>query len=547
MGCHRSCPMPVAAMSAAAIASFLAVALTPLRPAHALAYDVGPGLAFEAIGDVPWESLMPGDEVLIHWREAPYAEKFVICRQGTESNPIVVRGISGPLGELPVIDGRDATTRSSLDFWSETRGVIKIGGANAPDDTMPSWIVIENLEIRSGRAPFTFTGRDGLTGYDENAASIFVEKGEHIRLSNLALHDSGNGLFVAHETTDILVEGCHVHDNGIEGSIYEHNSYTEANGIVFQFNHYGPLRAGCLGNNLKDRSAGTVVRYNWIESGNRQLDLVESDHDSLISLPSYRVTFVYGNVLVEHEGDGNSQILHYGGDNGDDESIYRKGTLYFFNNTVVSTRDGNTTLARLSTNDEHADCRNNVIYVTAPGDRLAMLAESGALDLANNWTKPGWVDCHGTLAGTITDHGGSVTGDSPGFANEAAQDFHLAHPGSLCLDAGTDLAAAALPDHAPLSQYVVHQGAEPRPLEGPLDLGAFETCQSGDCAGAGDDVLEPVSDLPPEPGLDTSTDPGIDSPDAALDTPADLIADPGIDTSPDDPDRVSGCGCSFVS
>ena len=61
------------------------------------------------------------------------------------------------------------------------------------------------------------------------------------------------------------------------GSIYEHNAYTEALGIVYQFNHFGPLCASCLGNNLKDRSAGTVVRYNWIEGGNRQLDLVESD------------------------------------------------------------------------------------------------------------------------------------------------------------------------------------------------------------------------------------------------------------------------------
>ncbi|WP_419641612.1 hypothetical protein, partial [Thiolapillus sp.] len=63
---------------------------------------------------------------------------------------------------------------------------------------------------------------------------------------------------------------------------------------------------------------------------------------------------MYGNVLIEPDGAGNSQMVHYGGDSGDsgdsgNESIYRKGTLYFYHNTVVSTRDGNTTLVRLST------------------------------------------------------------------------------------------------------------------------------------------------------------------------------------------------------
>lgn len=66
------------------------------------------------------------------------------------------------------------------------------------------------------------------------------------------------------------------------------------------------LCAGCLGNNLKDRSAGTVIRYNYIENANRQIDLVESSYVSIISDPSYRTTLVYGNVLAEYIADGNS-------------------------------------------------------------------------------------------------------------------------------------------------------------------------------------------------------------------------------------------------
>ena len=31
---------------------------------------------------------------------------------------------------LPVIDGRDAVTRTALNYWNESRGVIKVGGAS---------------------------------------------------------------------------------------------------------------------------------------------------------------------------------------------------------------------------------------------------------------------------------------------------------------------------------------------------------------------------------------------------------------------------------
>lgn len=439
-------------------------------PVFAATYEVGVGKPFSNIGDVPWENLRAGDQVLIHWRQQPYKEKWVIAVQGTEQQPFTVRGVPNGNGELPVIDGRDATTRSQTNFWNENRGVIKIGGANRPAVDIPTWIVVEHLDIRSGRTPYTFTGRNGLTSYGSHAASIYVENGQNVTIRNCILHDSGNGLFVSHASRNVLVEGCWIYDNGIEGSIYEHNTYTAAIGMVYQFNYLGPLRANCLGNNLKDRSAGTVVRYNWIESGNRQLDLVDAeDSPDLVNHPSYRKTFVYGNILIEPDGAGNSQILHYGGDSGN-AAIYRKGTLYFYNNTIVSTRTGNTTLMRLSTNEETSDCRNNVIYVTAPGNRLALLDSSGMLHLNNNWLKSGWKGSHSGLTGIIYNEGGMVNGENPGFVNAAIQDFHL-NPSSACINAGTSL----LPEANELSrQYVKHRASEPRPSSGRVDIGAFE-------------------------------------------------------------------------
>ncbi|MDQ4122943.1 MAG: putative Ig domain-containing protein [Acidobacteriota bacterium] len=445
---------------------------------QAATYEVGPNHSLTTIAEVPWATLQPGDMVLIHWRPEPYKEKWVICRQGTAEAPITVRGVPNQNGDLPVIDGNGAVTPRNLNFAAEQRGVIKIGSANVPQDTLPKFIVIENLEIRSAHPNYQFVDDNGATQTYANAASsIYVEKGENISIRNNKLHDSANGFFVASSDSvasrNILVEGNNIFGNGIVNSAFQHNNYTAAINITFQYNRFGPMRAGANGNALKDRSAGLVVRYNWIEHGNRQLDLVEGDDSVLIrNDPSYRKTFVYGNVLIEPNNAGNSQIVHYGGDNGI-TSLYRKGTLYFYNNTVISTRTGNTTLFRLSTNEETADVRNNIFYVTAAGSNLACLDDTGVLSVWNNWIKPNWRVSHGTANGTVNIQGAFVTSASPLFADEAAQDFRLTM-NSPAVNAGTTLNSNALPDNDVVRHYVKHQNSTARAVNGVMDIGAYE-------------------------------------------------------------------------
>ncbi len=192
---------------------FVSIALGAL-PANGIDFHVGPGQPFSAIGDVPWESLEAGDQVLIHWREEVYREKWVINAQGTSQAPILVRGVPGPNGERPVIDGRDAVTRTQLDYWNEERGIIKVGGSSVPADGLPTDIVIDGLEIRSGRPPFTFTDDGGtVRAYVDNAASIYVEKAAGLVVRNCVLHDSGNGLFSGDfdgQTRNLLIERNHI-------------------------------------------------------------------------------------------------------------------------------------------------------------------------------------------------------------------------------------------------------------------------------------------------------------------------------------------------
>jgi hypothetical protein len=437
-------------------------------------YDIGPGQSYSEPSQVPWESLQPSTLIRIFYRDTPYRNKWLITTTATADDPVVVLGMPDN-GRLPVISGEDATTRDTLYYLNDVRSVVKVGNYTGPADVdRPAFVYLQNLEIRSGRPGYTFYNDEGvLREYNDNAAAVHIEEGDHIVILGCELHDCGNGLFNSHFSSNILIRQNYIHDNGIEGRIYEHNSYTESQGITFEFNHYGALRSGCLGNNLKDRSSGTVIRYNWIEGGNRQLDLVETGWEVILNDPAYNETFVYGNILIEPDGAGNSQILHYGGDGGN-TTMYRQGTLYFYHNTVISTRSGNTTLMRLSTNTVHADVRNNVIMADAGGSYLAITSGNGQTLLDHNWLPSGWRETHEASLDpgasiTATDN---ITGADPGFVDPSDQDFELDGL-SDCLNAAGPLAAAAENDPVD-QQYLKHEQGQLRKTDGFPDLGAFE-------------------------------------------------------------------------
>jgi len=344
--------------------------------------------------------------------------------------------------------------------------------------------------------PNTFTDGQGLTrAYAWHAAALFVERGEYLTVRGCTITGSGNGFFVASGgseevvSREILVEGCHIYGNGNPGRDREHNVYTEALGMVFQYNRLGRLRAGAGGNNLKDRSAGTVVRYNWIEGGAHLLDLVEAEESTALATadPRYHTTYVYGNVLLNEPGDG-TFLVHYGGDNGN-VPTYRKGVLHFYHNTVVvrCNQGGagsrwRTILFRLETNDETVEARNNIFYraaatAGATATEWTLMNTAGRAQFRVNWVSPGWLTSRSGLPFT-----GSVAGtkqlvttpdNAPGFRNLATLDLRL-EPRSPCLDSGGSLSAAVPGQYAATLQYVVHQRREPRPGDAnQADLGAF--------------------------------------------------------------------------
>ena len=431
---------------------------------------------------MPLEALTAGDTVLIYYRATPYKEKFVLAAVGTPTRPSTIRGVLGPNGERPILDGNGATTRAQLNYPSRVRGVIKIGASVVPfadgAAVMPQWIVIENLEIRGAHNPNTFTGPTGATEtYTAPASAIYVEFGENITVRNCDMNNNGNGFFVFSSDTiasrNILVEGNSIHDNGNVGSNFEHNVYVEAIGITFEYNHLGALLPG----RRRQQPEGSLGRAGRPLQLDRALQPPAGSGARGGQLAGARRSALPRDVRLRERdhrapNSGNNDICFYGGDGGSAQK-FRKGTLYFYNNTVISDRTDNTRLFRMATNDESIDARNNIAYVTAAGANLQVLDNYGRLTLTQNWFKTGWTPfVTNRPKGTITNNG-TVTGTSPGFVSEAGQDYHLTGA-SQAINTGTVLNPAVLPDNDVVREYVKHLSSVARAVHSGLDIGAYE-------------------------------------------------------------------------
>jgi hypothetical protein len=272
-----------------------------------------------------------------------------------------------------------------------------------------------------------------------------------------------------------------MYNNGVAGSYTIHTSYIQSVGVIYEFNHYGLNRAGSIGNAIKDRSVGTVIRFNRIDDGAHAIDLVEAQDYENVAMPDprYHATFVYGNQIL-HNGD-NGTAIHYGGDHPGSEASYRKGTLYFFNNTVSMTGTGASYMFQLSTTDEHAEVWNNIFLYSdtnqfdcmrASQDVASGYTTGGILNLGRNWINDGWMDAdpYHPTPGQLNGSNNMITGNTSPLDNNLVP---LAN--SAVLDNAQSGPSAA-------SSYVVNYQltpvtfiAAPRIVVGAgMDLGAIE-------------------------------------------------------------------------
>lgn len=474
-------------------------------------YNIGPGQPYTSLGALNWSQLGPGDTVYIYPNRdssgniIPYYEKPLISVRGTAAAPINIIGVADPAtGQMPIIDGTNAVTNSQwqksyLPFEDLSVLLVGVRINQTSYGWSPGYLGINSLEVRNGysgdpgQPANTYTAYDGtIRNYIVGAASIYIEKGDHITIQQCSIHGSNNGIFAAGQNDgrniqDISIVSNLIYGNGTINNFGTHNTYIEGVNTTYEFNDYGPLRQGATGLGLKDRGAGTVIRYNWLEGGEHIIDLVEAQNYASVTLtlPSYSTTLVYGNVILDTSVStgGATTPVYYGGDT-IPSPYFRKGVLEFYNNTFVETADQSqqyyVQVFDTATPADALDARNNIIFSEPATSRnapeLDLLPSNGTAYFGSNWVSAGWFPSRqgqqaftGHLAGAGNFIGNN--NNDPGFVSASMWNFALT-PASQCVDA-----AAALPSDVPPLQYEYtdQRSPEQRQIEGlRLDLGAYE-------------------------------------------------------------------------
>ena len=315
-------------------------------------FHVGPGQTFTELDEVPWLSLQAGDVVNIHHRPEPYRTKIGLRAQGRADAPVALNGVTDAQCRRPVISGENATTArdaAASGFfskqYSEPYGLIFIyKSRDQAWGSRPRHIRIQNLKLTGAHKDRRYTGMDGQSGrYVAGAAAIYAIVVEDLTVENCEITGNGNGIFVnsrsdEESSRNVFIRHNRIWNNGNVGSWLEHNLYVQTARALYEGNDIGQLIPGARGSSLKDRSSGTVVRFNRITAAARALDLVEIEGGvrPVREDRHYPDAWVYGNLILNDlslPGSGSVKLIHWGGDN--DERHFRNGTLHFFHNTVI--------------------------------------------------------------------------------------------------------------------------------------------------------------------------------------------------------------------
>jgi hypothetical protein len=430
---------------------------------RAATYEVGPGKTYTSILQVSTHNLQPGDSIKVFYKPTPYYEKFLLHGVGTSSNTIILIGIADANGKRPVIDGNNALSNQSSSYWNEDRQVILIGQAGSVES---DFIIVDGFEIRGANDFNTFTDDSGNSNlsYSENSAGVRVSWGKNITIRNCDITDNGNGIQSGDEDNmNLVIEYCNVFDNGksTSNTVYIHNFYLssgENSTVTLQYCHIGELLSN--GQQIRSRAHTTVVRYNWIEGGrNSSLDLMQG---SGLDVNLAHDAYVYGNVIVKPDNSENSRIIHFGSDN---NGYDRLGTCYFYNNTCVikDTKTSGTRRIFVPSSNSATVIADNNIFHKADAVTYELNIGTGNFTGSDNWFS---TNINGINALT-----NSLTGAAPDFIDYNNGDYHL-NFSSPCANI---IASYSYPTNYSLTnQYVIHAQSMTRPINGDIDLGAFE-------------------------------------------------------------------------
>jgi hypothetical protein len=463
--------------------------------------NVGPGQTYSELTQVPWLSLAAGDVVNVYYRATPYRTKFGLRARGTATQPVVINGVTDAACNRPEISGDGAVTAAdavAAKFWPDIQslGLIQIhrGPSDSDDTYRPEHITIQNLKLTGTHHTKSFTGvNGGRDSYDPFASAIYALRVAYLTVENCEITGNNMGIFTNSRGNNPLDYSAYtiirrnkIHLNG-SGRSTEHNLYLQSYRTLVEGNYIGAV-AGGEGSALKDRSSGTVIRYNHIVSGARALDLVEAEEDSAVPKdPLYNYAWVYGNLIVNDFSQPSYSVreIHWGCDNNCARA--RKGTLFFYNNTLINrSRQSQvyyTTIFHMNPDipaSSMIEARSN-IFANEGDSEYHFLAEAGRVNLrGTNFLPTGWMKGKDSVTGVLDQTGATaVTQANAGLSAEglpsSSASWLQGKAAATDAAAGTALLGLSLENLRVTHQYQSPQAWVPRAASGSgLDLGAFE-------------------------------------------------------------------------
>ena len=435
-------------------------------------YEVGAGKQYATIQSTPAANTLEPGSIIRIWNTdttgsnpSTYHEYYQITSSGTPTQPIIFCGVPDAYGNLPVIDGSNATTQPGTDVNTpDPVGVLNLWpggyGVGAPygfwqsGSAGPSYVSVTGLHITHATPNYTYTppGGGAATPYDTFTGCLNVRSGSYIDVGGNDLDTCTNGFFSTEYASEgwagisrlVTVTGNHIHNSGWPNSEFEHQVYFQTFYGVMQGNLIDHYVSNADGSAIKWRGLEGIFRYNNIGSGPlRDFDLIDvQDAPPYVSFEAYlsnpgntdcddslycrgdtagpniiaayqeslQKDFVYGNEIF---GSSSLNQIHYAEDQNDGMAD-RNGTLYFFSNTLDNAQDvfdNGSSEGYYGYFTQRIDARNNILWTDGTQMEFARYATI-ILSATTNLMKSG------SFSITTPIEGGDYsTGTADGWSN----------------------------------------------------------------------------------------------------------------------------------
>jgi chitodextrinase len=408
-------------------------------------YEVGAEKQYTTIQSTPAANTLVAGSIIRIWNTdttgqnpSIYHEYYQIHNTGSATQPMIVCGVPDSQGNLPILDGSNATAQSGTSTGAAAGyGIISVWGGGYGSGSPygywqsgsagPSYVSITGLHLEHGSPVYNFTppGGGAETPYVDGSSCLNIRSGSYIDLSGNDLDTCSNSIFTAENgnsawasiTQDITIMGNHIHGSGIAGDYLDHQVYLQSFYLLLQGNLIDNYLSTAQGGSIKWRGVEGIFRYNDIGPGPyRVFDMVDNqDASQYVTLDSYlwggpsndncdwspycegdtagatmiaayqesaQKDFVYGNLIFS----GPAQYaIHYAEDH-DSGLADRNGTLYFYNNTMDSAQvvfDTGSANGYDPIFPQRVDAQNNIFW-TSGGDIAFNRYESLILNAKTN-------------------------------------------------------------------------------------------------------------------------------------------------------------------